>query len=423
MTAEVVSSSGRKANVLDSLRLRKSRLGALDIIRESWRSVIRDFARSLASALGALLGCAAFVATLGLTGTASHQVAASFDIRRATEVMVTSRAMGLPSEDDGDTTSRWFTAAAAEKARTIAGVVHAGRITTVKAVGLRRLYSPADDKATVDVYGVDGESLAAIAPEGIVGRTFDEGHVRRADAVVLLSKPVAAQLGVVQPGAAVFIGDIGFTVIGIYGDVARVSGAAGGIILPIATQEAAGILNNQIPSRQIFLETVPGAASQVGRQAALAISPAQPDLVEVTAPPDPKTLRQEVEGSVTQLSLAVSLVILALGAISIGNTTAVRVVLRTPEIGLRRALGARRIDIFLQLLGETAALGLLGGTLGTGLGVVVTVAVSFANRWVPVLDPAIPTLAIFAGAIAGVIAGAFPALRAIRITPVHALSR
>ncbi|WP_422935792.1 ABC transporter permease [Sinomonas sp. P47F7] len=395
----------------------------MDIVRESWRSVTREFGRSLISAVGALLGCAAFVATLGLTGTAGHQVSASFDVRRATEVTVTSRGLGLPVGDEAETTGRWFTSAAAENARTIAGVVHAGRIATVKAVDVRRLYSPTDNKVTADVYAVDAESLAAIAPTQVMGRTFDDGHVRRADPVVMLSKPVAAQLGVAQPGAAVFIGDVGLTVIGIYGDVARVPGAIGGIVLPITAQEAAGIGANQIPNRQIFLETVPGAASQVGRQAALAITPAQPDLVDVIAPPDPKTLRQEVEGSMTQLSVVVSLVILALGAISIGNTTAVRVVLRTHEIGLRRALGARRTDIFLQVLGETAALGLLGGALGTAIGLVVTVAVSLVNRWVPVLDPAIPALAIVAGAGAGVIAGTYPALRATRITPAQALSR
>ena len=414
--------SRREESTASLLRLRKSRLGPADLLRESWRSVTRDLGRSIVAALGALLGCAAFVATLGITGTAGHQISASFDIRRATEVTVTADAKD-PVSAETDLTESWFTSAAAEKARTISGVITAGRVTTVKALDLRRLYLTNDNGVPVDAYAVDTGSLSAIAPEVTAGRTFDEGHQSRADAVVMLSKPVAAKLGITQPGAAVFIGDLGLTVIGIYEDVARVSGAVGGILLPISVQESTDIATGQIPSKKILLETEPGAAVQVGRQAALAVSPAQPDLVDVIAPPDPKTLRQEVESSTTQLSLIVSLVILAVGAVSIGNTTAIQVILRTPEIGLRRALGARRSDIFLQLLGETTTLGFLGGTLGAGLGVIVTVTVSVANSWVPVLDPVILILAIAAGTAAGVGAGVYPAFRATKITPAHALTR
>ena len=121
--------------------------------------------------------------------------------------------------------------------------------------------------------------------------------------------------------------------------------------------------------------------------------------------------------------MLVSLVTLVLGAISIGNTTAIGVVLRTPEIGLRRALGARKSDIFWQFMGETAGLGILGGVFGSLLGAVVTVVVSIMNRWVPILDPLTLLVAIGAGLLAGLGAGALPALRAARITPAHALSR
>jgi ABC-type antimicrobial peptide transport system permease subunit len=380
-------------------------------------------ARSVVAALGALLGCAAFVATLGISGTASHQISASFDIRRATEVTVSIHNTPNTTDDDAELTAKWFTPTAAEKARNITGVVHAGRITTLKALSLHRFLIPADNQEPVDVYAADSEALRAIAPVIVSGRTFDSGHVKRADPVVMLSASMAAQLGINQPGSAVFIGDLGLTVIGIYSDVQRVPGAAAGIIIPITFEESTPLATGQTPNRELFLETVSGAATQVAQQAPLAISPAQPDLIEVNAPPDPKTLRQEIEGSVTQLSLLVSLVTLVLGAVSIGNATAIGVVLRTSEIGLRRALGARRRDVFWQLIGETSALGVLGGVIGAVVGLVVTVSVSFVNRWVPVLDPGVPLIAIAAGALTGILAGFWPALRATAITPAHALSR
>lgn len=412
-----------RVTVLTSLGLVTSRLRPVDLITESWRAVTRDMARSLVATLGALLGCAAFVATLGISGTASHQISASFDIRRATEVTVTIHNTPNTPDEDAEVTAKWFTPTAAEKAGKIAGVVHAGRITTLKALGLRRFLIPEDNEEPADVYAVDSEALGAIAPVVASGRTFDSGHVNRADPVVMLSSSMAVRLGVNQPGSAVFIGDLGLTVIGIYSDIQRVPGAAAGIIIPITLEESTPIATGQTPTRELFLETDSGAATQVAQQAPLAISPAQPDLIEVNAPPDPKTLRQEVESSVTQLSLLVSLVTLVLGAVSIGNATAIAVVLRTPEIGLRRALGARRRDIFWQLVGETSALGVLGGIIGAVVGLLVAVSISWINRWVPVLDPGVPLMAIGAGALTGILAGLWPALRATTITPAHALSR
>lgn len=408
---------------LTSLGIVASRLRFSDLLSESWRAVTRDMARSLVAALGALLGCAAFVATLGISGTASHQISASFDVRRATEVTVRLHNSPNTPQEETDLTAKWFTGSSAKKAGEINGVVHAGRITTLKALSIRRFLIPSDSEKQVDVYSADSQALKAISPTIVSGRTFDDGHVKRADPVVMLSSSVASQLGISQPGSAVFIDDVGLTVIGIFSDVQRVPAAAAGIIVPITLEETTSIASGQTLDNQLFLETVSGAATQVAQQAPLAISPAQPDLIEVTAPPDPKTLRQEIEGNVTQLSLLVSLVTLVLGAISIGNATAMGVVLRTPEIGLRRALGARRRDIFWQLIGETSALGIFGGVIGAVVGLVITVGVALVNRWVPVLDPSVPLMAVAAGALTGVLAGFWPALRATAIAPAYALSR
>jgi len=407
---------------IPGLGLRPGRLGLIDILRESYRSVFRDLARSLLAALGTLLGCAAFVATLGLTGTASHQVSSQFDARRATEVSVTAAPPTDPS--DADTAlAQWYTPASVARADTISGVLHGGRISIASAVSYRRLFLPESDPVPVDSYGVDDGALAAIAPKVIAGRTFDSGHVKRADSVVMLSKTVADRLGIAAPGPAIFVGDTGLTVIGIYADVNREPGAQGALLLPITFLERSEAFRGAQIARKILLETAPGAATQVGDQAAVAVAPTNPSSVTIVAPPDPLTLRQAVEGSVTLLSLVVSVVILLIGAISIASTTAVRVVLRTPEIGLRRALGARRVDIFWQLVGESAGIGLLGGAAGALAGTVVTIVVSVANHWVPIIDPTAPLLAVAAGIVAGILAGIHPGIRATKISPARALTR
>jgi putative ABC transport system permease protein len=112
---------------------------------------------------------------------------------------------------------------------------------------------------------------------------------------------------------------------------------------------------------------------------------------------------------------------LLVGAIGIANVTLVSVLERVGEIGLRRALGARRRHIALQFLAESTAMGLLGGIVGASAGVLVVVGVSASRSWTPVLDPLLPIVAPLAGAAVGLVAGAYPSLRAAKLEPVDAL--
>jgi putative ABC transport system permease protein len=116
-----------------------------------------------------------------------------------------------------------------------------------------------------------------------------------------------------------------------------------------------------------------------------------------------------------------AIVSLVVGAIGIANVTLVTVMERTAEIGLRRAVGARRRHIAVQFLGESAAIGLVGGVIGAAVGLIVVVSVSASKGWTPVLDPWMPLAAPPIGAMVGLIAGLYPAIRAARLEPVEAL--
>jgi ABC-type antimicrobial peptide transport system permease subunit len=91
------------------------------------------------------------------------------------------------------------------------------------------------------------------------------------------------------------------------------------------------------------------------------------------------------------------------------------------EVGLRRALGASRRHIGRQFLLESSAIGFAGGVLGASVGTLVIVAVSANNSWTPVLDPIVPFAAPVLGAVTGLLAGTYPALRAAHLEPVEAL--
>jgi putative ABC transport system permease protein len=86
-------------------------------------------------------------------------------------------------------------------------------------------------------------------------------------------------------------------------------------------------------------------------------------------------------------------------------------------------LGALRRHIFIQIMAETLALGLVGAVIGAYTGVAVVVGISTWNGWKPVLTPVAIGFALLAGAAAGIVAGLPPAWRAVRLQPVDALRR
>jgi putative ABC transport system permease protein len=120
--------------------------------------------------------------------------------------------------------------------------------------------------------------------------------------------------------------------------------------------------------------------------------------------------------------IAVVAISLLVGGIGITNVMLVSVTERTREIGLRKALGARRRDILAQFLTEAAVLSTLGGILGIALGYAVT----FVIRTHPVMTSVdVPQWAVLLGlgfsTLVGLVFGILPALKAAMLQPIDAL--
>jgi putative ABC transport system permease protein len=117
---------------------------------------------------------------------------------------------------------------------------------------------------------------------------------------------------------------------------------------------------------------------------------------------------------------------LLVGGIGIMNIMLVSVVERTREIGLRKALGARKRDILTQFLAESSLLSLLGGIIGILLGwaisfVVGKVAAATGNAFYPSITLDSVLLATIFSAAIGMFFGIYPANRAASLQPVEAL--
>ena len=173
----------------------------------------------------------------------------------------------------------------------------------------------------------------------------------------------------------------------------------------------------------MLIRTRIGAAKIVAEQAPVAIQPDNPTLLKSAAAPSVARLQHSVNTSLNSLFLTLAGIALVVGAVGIANTTLVAVLERAGEIGLRRALGARPRHIGIQFLTESTALGLFGGLIGASLGVLTILGVTIYRHWTALLDPRIVVAAPVAGAVVGLLAGLYPALRASLLEPADALRR
>ncbi|MDX6237050.1 MAG: putative transport system permease protein, partial [Kribbellaceae bacterium] len=308
-----------------------------------------------------------------------------------------------------------------------------GRLNGVDAVGTASVID-VGDQVVRSVAGLDsqkdGHALPVIAASpGLfdavranlrTGRVFDSGHDKRADRVVVLGKHAAERLGInrvdVQP--AIFLGEQAYTVIGILDSVTGRAELQDAVIIPNGAAKAAYALESP---DAVEIRTKVGAAQLVARQAPVAIDPNNPSALKVDAPPVQGAVRKGVQSDLNALFLLLGAVALLVGGLGIANVTLLSVLERVSEIGLRRALGAARRHVAGQFLVESVIVGFLGGILGTAVGVLLTVGVSFARDWTPVLDIKLAVGSPLLGAVIGLIAGTYPAWKASAIEPITAL--
>jgi putative ABC transport system permease protein len=165
-------------------------------------------------------------------------------------------------------------------------------------------------------------------------------------------------------------------------------------------------------------DEIPAAAAQIRR------------LLDERHPGNPFEIKTQLElmqtsssisGVVTALLASLAAVSLIVGGIGIMNIMFVSVHERTREIGIRRAVGARRRHIVAQFLSESVLLGVAGGSAGGGAGVLLSWLAGFVLPWrVPILPEAL-VLALAASTVVGILSGLYPARRAAQLEVSDAL--
>ena len=170
----------------------------------------------------------------------------------------------------------------------------------------------------------------------------------------------------------------------------------------------------QIEQLEDAKEELRGAMRKIRR-----LGPAQPDDFAINQQDQFVQMFHRVAGTIAAIGLFITGLSLFVGGIGIMNIMFVSVAERTREIGVRKAIGAKRRTILLQFLIEAASICVLGGFIGLGIAWPLTLLM---QKFMPAtLSPLVVSVALVVALVTGVLSGFFPAWRAARMNPVDAL--
>jgi ABC-type antimicrobial peptide transport system permease subunit len=401
---------------------RRVRVSLRRLVGEVWLDVLSRLGRSMLTALGTAIGIAVLVATMGLARSAETQIVSRFDELAATQITVKPvdsgsgqfgqrlDAPGIPW--DGP-----------ERVSRIDGVVAAALQSELESspaltvsVGLDPTQNATDGVRVVAA----SPTLTRVTRGSVRGVFINDFHETRGEAVAVVGARVADRFGLrnVEYQPVINLGGMPVAVIGVFERTERETALLDSIIIPNSfARRYFGLL----APGQLLIETRVGAKQVVAEQVAIALRPDLPDRVEVLSPPEPALTRANISSDTRALFLALAGITLVVGGFGIANSTLVSVLERFSEIGLRRALGARRRDVFAQYLTESATLGFIGATTGCLGGLVLVILLALRQGWTPVVDPAVTLLAPVLGIALGFVSGLYPAWRAGKVEPIDAL--
>jgi putative ABC transport system permease protein len=268
------------------------------------------------------------------------------------------------------------------------------------------------------------------------GREISEQDIAGARRVALVGLTVAKKLfGDNDPVGEVFrIRNVPFTVVGTLTPKGQTSFGVDhddAIFVPMTTARTQLIGKHPLVPDQVgsisvkFREGVDlldaqEEIEQVMRQSRR-VPPGDDDTFVVGNPIESMKARTAAQTTLGWLLAATAAISLIVGGIGIMNIMLVSVTERTREIGLRMAVGARRLDIMLQFLIEATTLCVLGGLIGIVLGVGAAFVTAALADWPILIPPQTIVLALAAAAVVGILFGFLPARRAALLSPIEAL--
>ena len=405
-----------------------------ELFHDSLRNLIRHKVRSCLTLLGVVFGIAAVITMMAVGEGAQRTVLEEIGSLGLRNIIIDSvKPSDVEASEDGASSGwRLLQFGLTEN--------DASRIETLDAARVNRALR------------VDKKSYAAgkrigLTVMGARPSYFDDLKTRliRGRLITALDEITANPIVVITPAASAAIGGFGgalsqtlkignryFDVVGV-AEVPTLKGTAAAF-MPYATAyayfgtttmkaEAGRYEFTRTEVGQLLIhadreDDIEALAAAVSRT--LAIDHRTADF-KMTVPLALLKSKQRTQRVFNLVLITIACISLLVGGIGIMNIMLTTVMERIREIGIRRAVGASRRDIFLQFLAETLTLSSLGGVFGVVLGLAMVPATSQWTKWPGIVTPSSVILSLLVASCVGLVFGTAPAIRASRLNPVDAL--
>ncbi|HEX6216557.1 MAG TPA: ABC transporter permease [Vicinamibacterales bacterium] len=285
--------------------------------------------------------------------------------------------------------------------------------------------------APVQVQGVSEEYLDFATFDAERGRMVTPTEISRKRHVVLIGWGIADRLfGPEDPlDKKIKVNGVPFTVVG----VSKKKGAAFGqslddfVVIPLGVYQkmygARQSLSLMIKPRDASLAALAQDETRVALRIDRGLKPAEPDNFGILASGSMMELFQQATAGIAVVLVGIVGLSLLVGGIVIMNIMLMVVSERTREIGLRKALGAKRRDIMSQVLTESITLSVVGGVIGIALGALFSTIISSLTPVPSSVEVWSVALGVAITAAVGLFFGWMPARRAAMLDPIEALRR
>ena len=364
------------------------------------------------SALGIAIGVAAIVAVLGLSSSSQAGLLSQID-RLGTNLLTVSNGQGLTGK-----TSQLPLAAPAMVAR-VDPVTSVAETEKVTATVYRTPLIPPIDTNALSVQAASLDLLGALGVSVVQGRYLNAATA--SEPVAVLGSAAAQRLGIdrLYAGERIWVADQWFYLAGILGPALLTPEIESSVLVgfPAAKRYLAGDGH----ANTVYVRAKDEQVAAVRSVLAQTVNPQAPNEVDVSQPSATLVARADAKGALNGLFLALGAVALLVGAVGVANIMVISVLERRSEIGLRRALGARRGQIRMQFLCEAILLALGGGAAGIAIGLLATAIYASSKGWAVVIPASAWAGGIGASLLIGALAGLLPAIRAARLAPTEAL--